>query len=282
MTSIRSRVKNFPARIGSRAAPRGRGRYAFVTWSGNFAATPSRRAVDLTGRLCESARRWQTEVMMRLTLLGPPGAGKGTQARFICATYRIPQISTGDMLRAAVRAGSELGRRAKATMDAGGLVADDVMVGLVAERIKAPDCAGGFLFDGFPRTIAQARAVQDAGVDLDVVIEIVVPEDEIVARLAGRWTHIPSGRVYHVRFNPPRVAGRDDITGEPLVQRDDDREETILARLRAYHEQTAILSQFYAELAASGDPRAPRLTRLDGTRPIEEVRTTILAALAKR
>ncbi len=182
---------------------------------------------------------------MRLILLGPPGAGKGTQAQAICETYSIPQISTGDMLRAAVAAGSELGLKAKVTMDAGGLVADDVIIGLVQERIANHDCANGFLFDGFPRTLAQAEAMRDAEVAIDAVVEIVVPDDDIVRRLSGRRSHPGSGRVYHVVYKPPKVEGKDDVTGEPLIQRDDDKEDTIRNRLANYHAQTEVLSSFY-------------------------------------
>jgi len=218
---------------------------------------------------------------MRLILLGPPGAGKGTQAQAICERYGIPQISTGDMLRAAVAAGSPLGRQAKAAMDAGGLVADEIIIGLVQERILAPDCANGFLLDGFPRTVAQAEALRNAGVDIDAVVEIVVPDEEIVRRLAGRRSHPGSGRVYHVAFNPPRVEGRDDVTGEPLVQRDDDREDTIRRRLATYHAQTAVLGSFYRALAAQGLAGAPVLIAVDGTQPIEAVRQSILGELSK-
>ncbi|PWB78696.1 MAG: adenylate kinase [Holophagae bacterium] len=218
---------------------------------------------------------------MRLILLGAPGAGKGTQAQAICERYGIPQISTGDMLRAAVAAGSPLGRQAKAAMDAGGLVADETIIGLVQERILAPDCANGFLLDGFPRTVAQAEALRNAGVGIDAVVEIVVPDEEIVQRLAGRRSHPASGRVYHVAFNPPKVAGRDDVTGEPLVQRDDDREETIRRRLATYHAQTAVLASFYGALAERGVPGAPTLVTVDGTQSIDAVRRSILDELAK-
>ena len=218
---------------------------------------------------------------MRLVLLGPPGAGKGTQAQAICDHYRIPQISTGDMLRAAVAAGSALGRQAKAAMDAGGLVADAVIIGLVQERIMKPDCANGFLLDGFPRTVAQAEALLEAGVVLDVVVAIAVPDDEIVRRLTGRRSHPGSGRVYHVVFNPPRVEGRDDLTGEPLLQRDDDREDTIRRRLATYHAQTAVLGSFYRALAGQGLAGAPVLIAVDGTQPIEAVRQSILGELSK-
>jgi len=218
---------------------------------------------------------------MRLILLGPPGAGKGTQARFICERYKIPQISTGDMLRAAVAAGTELGKRAKTVMDSGGLVSDDIIIGLVNERIKMSDCASGFLFDGFPRTQAQAEAMRDAGVDIDAVVEIAVPDDEIVKRLTGRRSHPASGRVYHVVFNPPKVEGVDDITGEPLVHRDDDREETIRNRLATYHAQTEVLTEFYGNLEAKGEAGAPKLIKVDGTRSIDGVRDQALAELDK-
>ncbi len=216
---------------------------------------------------------------MKLILLGPPGAGKGTQARFICEKYGIPQISTGDMLRAAVKAGTELGKKAKAVMDAGGLVSDDIIIGLVKERIAQPDAAAGFLFDGFPRTLAQAEAIRDAGVDIDAIVEIVVPDDVIVERMSGRRVHLPSGRTYHVVYNPPRVEGKDDVTGEPLIQRDDDKEETVRKRLAAYHAQTEVLADFYGKMAASGDPKAPRYVKVDGTLPIEEVTRAIFEGL---
>jgi len=218
---------------------------------------------------------------MRLILLGPPGAGKGTQAQAICERYGIPQVSTGDMLRAAVAAGSPLGRQAKAAMDAGGLVADAIIIGLVQERILEPDCANGFLLDGFPRTVAQAEALQNAGVSIDAVVEIVVPDEEIVRRLAGRRSHPGSGRVYHVVFNPPRVEGRDDVTGEPLVQRDDDREDTIRRRLATYHAQTAVLGSFYRALAEQGLAGAPVLIAVDGAQSIDAVRRSILDELSK-
>ena len=218
---------------------------------------------------------------MRLILLGPPGAGKGTQAQAICERYGIPQVSTGDMLRAAVAAGSPLGRQAKAAMDAGGLVADAIIIGLVQERILEPDCANGFLLDGFPRTVAQAEALQNAGVVIEAVVEIVVPDEEIVKRLAGRRSHPGSGRVYHVVFNPPKVADRDDVTGEPLVQRDDDREQTIRRRLATYHAQTAVLSSFYGALADQGLPGAPALIDIDGAQSIAAVQQAILAELER-
>ena len=218
---------------------------------------------------------------MRLILLGPPGAGKGTQARFICERYGIPQISTGDMLRAAVAAGTELGKQAKTVMDSGGLVSDDIIIGLVKERITEPDCAPGFLFDGFPRTVAQAEAMRDAGVDIDAVVEIAVPDDDIVQRLSGRRSHPGSGRVYHVTFNPPKVDGIDDVTGEPLVHRDDDREETIRNRLANYHAQTEVLTSFYSDLETTGGAGAPRLIKVDGTQSIETVRDQAQTELDK-
>ncbi|HEU4458405.1 MAG TPA: adenylate kinase, partial [Methylibium sp.] len=183
---------------------------------------------------------------MRLILLGAPGAGKGTQAAFICRRFGIPQISTGDMLRAAVKAGTKLGVEARKVMDAGGLVGDDIIIGLVKERIAQPDCSNGFLFDGFPRTIPQADAMKDAGVKLDYVLEIDVPFEAIVERMSGRRSHVASGRTYHVKFNPPKVAGVDDVTGEPLIQRDDDREETVMKRLQVYASQTRPLVDYYA------------------------------------
>jgi len=216
---------------------------------------------------------------MRLILLGPPGAGKGTQARFICERYDIPQISTGDMLRAAVAMGTELGRQAQVVMDAGDLVSDDIIIGLVKERITELDCAPGFLFDGFPRTVAQAEATRDAGVDIDAVVEIAVPDDDIVQRLSGRRSHPGSGRVYHVTFNPPKVEGVDDVTGELLVHRDDDREDTIRNRLATYHSQTEVLTEFYRELEAEAG--APQLIKVDGTQSIETVRDQAQTELDK-
>ena len=218
---------------------------------------------------------------MRLILLGPPGAGKGTQARYICEKYGIPQISTGDMLRAAVAAGTELGKQAKAVMDSGALVSDDIIIGLVKERITQPDCEPGFLFDGFPRTLAQAEAMLEAGVAIDAVVEIAVPDDEIVKRLSGRRSHPGSGRVYHVVFNPPKVEGVDDETGEPLVHRDDDQEDTIRNRLSTYHAQTEVLTSFYGDLDAKGEAGAAKLIKVDGTQSIDGVRDEALAALAK-
>jgi adenylate kinase len=218
---------------------------------------------------------------MRLILLGPPGAGKGTQARYICEKYGIPQISTGDMLRSAVAAGTELGKQAKAVMDSGALVSDDIIIGLVKERIQQPDCEPGFLFDGFPRTLTQAEAMREADVAIDAVVEISVPDDEIVTRLSGRRSHPGSGRVYHVVFNPPKVEGVDDVTGEPLVHRDDDREETIRSRLATYHAQTEVLTSFYGDLDAQDEPDAPKLITVDGTQAIDAVRDEALAKLEK-
>ena len=216
---------------------------------------------------------------MRLILLGPPGAGKGTQAAYICKRFGIPQISTGDMLRAAVKAGTPLGLAAKQVMDAGGLVSDDLIIGLVKERIAQGDCAAGFLFDGFPRTLPQADALKAADVRLDAVLEIDVPNSEIVERMSGRRSHLPSGRTYHVKFNPPKVEGLDDVTGEPLTQRDDDREETVLKRLSVYHSQTRPLVDYYSSWAASGDAAAPRYARISGLGSVEDITARALAAL---
>ena len=216
---------------------------------------------------------------MRLILLGAPGAGKGTQAAFIVEKFGIPQISTGDMLRAAVKAGTPLGVEAKKFMDAGALVPDAVIIGLVQERIKQPDCARGFLFDGFPRTIPQADAMKAAGVVLDHVVEIDVDDAEIIKRMSGRRVHAASGRTYHVVFNPPRAAGKDDVTGEDLVQRDDDREEVVRKRLEVYHSQTRPLVDYYLGWARSGTPGAPRYTRIAGIGTVEEIRDKIFAAL---
>jgi adenylate kinase len=216
---------------------------------------------------------------MRLILLGPPGAGKGTQAAFIKERYGIPQISTGDMLRAAVKAGTPLGVAAKKVMDAGGLVSDEIIIGLVKDRLQEPDCRAGYLFDGFPRTIPQADAMKDAGVPIDHVLQIDVPDAEIVERMSGRRVHLASGRTYHLKHNPPKVAGRDDVTGEPLVQRDDDREETVRKRLEVYHAQTRPLVDYYARWAATGDARAPRYERIAGLGTVEQIRDRALAAL---
>ena len=216
---------------------------------------------------------------MRLILLGGPGAGKGTQAAFITQRYGIPQISTGDMLRAAVKAGTPLGLAAKQVMDRGDLVSDDIIIGLVKERIQAPDCRNGFLFDGFPRTIPQADAMKAAGVPLDHVVEVAVPDEVIVERMSGRWSHQPSGRTYHVKFNPPKVAGRDDVTGEALTQRKDDEEATVRKRLEVYHHQTEPLVEYYSKWSRTGDKAAPRYHRIDGLGKVEEVRDRIFAAL---
>ena len=216
---------------------------------------------------------------MRLILLGAPGAGKGTQAGFICQRWGIPQISTGDMLRAAVKAGTPLGLAAKKVMDSGALVSDDIIIGLVKERLAQPDCARGFLLDGFPRTIPQADALKSAGVHLDVVLEIDVPEADIVERISGRRVHPGSGRTYHLKFQPPRRDGVDDETGEPLVQRDDDREETVRKRLAVYQQQTRPLVDYYARWRASGDAHAPRCERISGVGSVDEITARVMAAL---
>ncbi|MCX7171875.1 MAG: adenylate kinase [Proteobacteria bacterium] len=217
---------------------------------------------------------------MRLILLGPPGAGKGTQASFICERYAIPQISTGDMLRAAIRAGTPLGLEAKKVMDAGKLVSDEIILGLVKERLQQPDCAKGYLLDGFPRTIPQAAAMKTAAVAIDYVLEIDVPDGDIVARMSGRRVHLASGRTYHVKFNPPKVDGKDDATGEALIQRDDDQEATVLKRLEVYHAQTQPLIEFYGKWAASGDARSPKCRKISGQGKVDEIRERAFAALA--
>jgi adenylate kinase len=217
---------------------------------------------------------------MRLILLGPPGAGKGTQANFIKEKYNIPQISTGDMLRAAIKAGTELGMAAKKVMDAGGLVSDDIMIGLVKDRLKEPDTANGYLFDGFPRTIAQADAMKDAGINVDYVLEIDVPDESIVERMSGRRSHPGSGRVYHTTFNPPKVENIDDVTGEALIQRDDDKAETVKNRLSVYHNQTEVLLGYYNNWAQSGLPGAPKYRRIAGVGPVEQIRDAAFAALS--
>ncbi|WP_418320928.1 adenylate kinase [Piscinibacter sakaiensis] len=216
---------------------------------------------------------------MRMILLGAPGAGKGTQAAFLCARYGIPQISTGDMLRAAVKAGTPLGVKAKQVMDSGALVSDDIIIGLVKERISQPDCANGFLFDGFPRTIPQADAMKAAGVKIDVVLEIDVPDEAIIERMSGRRVHPASGRSYHVKFNPPKTDGIDDLTGEPLIQREDDKEETVRKRLEVYQNQTRPLIDYYARWAATGDAAAPRCLKISGTGSVEEITARATAAL---
>ena len=216
---------------------------------------------------------------MRVILLGAPGAGKGTQARFITEKFGIPQISTGDMLRAAVKAGSPLGLKVKGVMDSGGLVSDDIIIDLIKERITQADCANGFLFDGFPRTIPQAEAVNDAGVKLDAIVEIKVPDECIIERMSGRRIHLASGRTYHVHFNPPKIEGKDDVTGDPLIHREDDREETVRKRLAEYHKMTAVLSEFYQNMAASSD-NTPEFIIVDGMQDIEKVTSDILEKLA--
>ena len=216
--------------------------------------------------------------MMRIILLGPPGAGKGTQAQFISKEYDIPQISTGDMLRAAIKEGTELGKQAKDVMNAGGLVSDDLIINLVQERIAKPDCVNGCILDGFPRTIPQAQALADANVTIDHVIEISVPDDEIVKRLSGRRQHAGSGRVYHIDHNPPKQEGIDDVTGEPLIQREDDKESTIRERLATYHEQTSTLVGFYQDKAKEGGD-APKYDKFDGTQGIDDVKQQIFTAL---
>jgi adenylate kinase len=217
---------------------------------------------------------------MRLILLGAPGAGKGTQAAFLCQKYGIPQISTGDMLRSAVKAGTPLGLAAKKVMDSGALVGDDIIIGLVKERLAQADCSRGFLFDGFPRTIPQADALKAAGVKLDYVLEIDVPFETIVERMSGRRSHIPSGRTYHVKFNPPKVAGLDDVTGEALIQRDDDKEDTVKKRLEVYAAQTRPLVEYYSSWARSDPANAPKYRRISGTGSVEEITARALQALA--
>lgn len=217
---------------------------------------------------------------MRLILLGPPGAGKGTQATFICERYSIPQISTGDMLRSAIRAGTPLGVEAKKVMDSGKLVSDDIIIALVKERLKEPDSANGYLLDGFPRTIPQAEAMKAAGVAVDYVLEIDVPDEDIVARMSGRRVHLASGRTYHLRFNPPKVDGKDDLTGESLIQRDDDREATVLKRLEVYHAQTQPLIEYYSRWSSSGDAQAPKCRKISGQGKVDEIRSRSFEALA--
>ncbi len=217
---------------------------------------------------------------MRLILLGAPGAGKGTQAAFLCEHYKIPQISTGDMLRAAVKAGTPLGQQAKQVMDAGGLMPDDIIIGLVQDRLKQPDCANGYLFDGFPRTIPQADALREANIGLDYVIEVDVPEEEIIERMSGRRMHPASGRTYHIKHNPPKVEGKDDITGEPLVQRDDDKEVTVRKRLEVYREQTRPLIDYYREWAAAEPGKAPQYKRIEGVGSVEDIKARLFAALS--
>ncbi len=216
---------------------------------------------------------------MKLILLGAPGAGKGTQAKFICEKFGIPQISTGDMLRAQVKAGTPLGLEAKKHMDSGGLVPDAVIIGMVKERLKEDDCKNGYLFDGFPRTIPQAEAMKEAGVPLDVVLEIDVPDQDIIDRMAGRRVHLASGRTYHIKYNPPKVAGKDDVTGEDLIQRDDDKEETVRKRLEIYHSQTKPLVTFYTTWKNAGDAKAPKVEKVAGVGSVDEITARVLGAL---
>ena len=217
---------------------------------------------------------------MRIILLGMPGAGKGTQARFLMEKYGIPQISTGDMLRAAIKSGTPLGAQARSYMDRGALVPDEIVIALVRERVKAEDCLRGFIVDGFPRTIPQAEALRRVGIDIDFVLNIDVSDEEILRRMSGRFVHPASGRSYHVVFNPPRVAGKDDVTGDALVQRDDDKEETVKKRITTYHAQTKPLVEYYSRWSQSGDARAPRYARIDGNGSVDEIRARLLAALA--
>ena len=217
---------------------------------------------------------------MRLILLGPPGAGKGTQANYIKDKFNIPQISTGDMLRAAAKAGTPLGLAAKKVADAGNLVSDDIIIGLVKERIKEPDCANGFLFDGFPRTIPQAQAIKDAGIRIDFVVVIEVADSAIIQRMSGRRVHLPSGRTYHLEFNPPTMEGRDDVTGDELVQRPDDAEDTVIKRLSVYHDQTQPLVDYYTAWMKSGDAQAPKCVKIAGVGGVEQIRDQIFAVLA--
>ncbi|GGX35605.1 adenylate kinase [Pigmentiphaga litoralis] len=216
---------------------------------------------------------------MRLILLGAPGAGKGTQAAFLKERFGIPQISTGDMLRAAVKAGTPLGIEAKKVMDAGGLVSDDIIIGLVKDRLLEADCAKGYLFDGFPRTIPQADAMKQAGVAIDYVVEVDVPENEIIERMSGRRVHLSSGRTYHTRFNPPKVENVDDVTGEPLVQRDDDKEDTVRKRLAVYRDQTRPLIDYYSQWADSGEPGAPQYRKIAGVGSVDDIKTKLFEAV---
>ena len=216
---------------------------------------------------------------MKLILLGPPGAGKGTQAKFICEKYGIPQISTGDMLRAAIKAGTPLGIEARKVMDGGNLVSDEIIIGLVKDRLLQDDCQAGYLFDGFPRTLPQAEAMKQAGVVINYVLEIDVADTEIVERMGGRRVHLASGRTYHVRFNPPKVEGKDDVTGEDLIQRDDDQEETVIKRLQVYHSQTRPLIDYYAAWFATGDAKAPKCRKIAGVGSVDQIKQAMLAAL---
>jgi len=251
---------------------------------GDILVLPSRGAGagdDVRTRgLCSPIPDLQRTLAMRLVLLGPPGAGKGTQAAAITEAHGIPQISTGDMLRAAIKAGTPLGLAAQKVMDGGGLVSDDIIIGLVKERLKAPDCAKGYLFDGFPRTIPQADALRCAAIGVDYVLEIDVPDSAIIERMSGRRVHPASGRTYHVKYNPPRVAGKDDVTGEDLIQRDDDEEATVRKRLAVYHAQTEPLVAYYARWAATGDGSAPRYRKVSGVGSVDATRDAVRAALA--
>jgi adenylate kinase len=220
--------------------------------------------------------------MNRIILLGMPGAGKGTQAQFLMDRFQIPQISTGDMLRAEIKAGTTLGMEAKKYMDSGNLVPDQVVIEMTRKRVTQPDCRNGFIIDGFPRTIAQAEALRTAGIDIDYVVEIEVGDDEILRRMSGRRTHPGSGRTYHIEFNPPKVAGKDDITGEPLIQRPDDNPETVKKRIDNYHAQTKPLVNYYLSLAESGDKRAPQYVNVYGRGSVEHIRDKIIAALVQR
>lgn len=217
---------------------------------------------------------------MKLILLGPPGAGKGTQASFICEKYGIPQISTGDMLRAAIKAGTPLGIEAKKVMDVGSLISDDIIIALVKERLLSDDCKGGYLFDGFPRTLPQAEAMKSAGVAIDFVLEIDVADSTIIERMSGRRVHLASGRTYHVRFNPPKVAGKDDLTGEDLIQRDDDQEETVKNRLKIYHAQTQPLIAYYQAWSSTGDLKAPQCRKIEGVGTVDQIRQAAFDALS--
>jgi adenylate kinase len=249
---------------------------------GKFSALSGDRSVEAVACRGTAQKRFIVlrETVMRLILLGAPGAGKGTQANYIQEKFGIPQISTGDMLRRAVKAGSPLGLAAKKVMESGALVSDDIIIALVKERLQEPDCRNGFLFDGFPRTLPQAVAMRETGIDIDYVLEIDVPDDEIIQRMGGRRVHPPSGRTYHVKFNPPKVEGKDDVTGEDLVLRADDSEETVRKRLAIYHAQTQPLVAYYAKWAAEGDKRAPKCRKIPGTGTVEMIRDRAFAALS--
>lgn len=219
---------------------------------------------------------------MKMILLGMPGAGKGTQARFLIEKYGIPQISTGDMLRTAIKNGTPLGMKAKKVMDSGALVPDELVIELVKARVREPDCSRGFIMDGFPRTLPQAQALKDAGIDIDFIVEIEVGDAEILRRMSGRRVHLPSGRTYHIEYNPPRVPGKDDVTGEPLVQRADDNEDTVRKRIATYHSQTKPLIAYYMKWAETGDSRAPKYVNIYGSGSVEHIRDKVFAALASK